>query len=418
MELKHFWFWCQKVLPLVYDDSLSYYEVLCKCVKYINELIDQDKIFADEIDALKTEMSVVKAYVDRIVAGYVGEKIIFVGDSYGGSSRVSPWPTIFATQAGLNENQYINVCQGGIGWTEGENGHNFKERLEHAYSLMQDPPYEWVNTEVTKIIVAGGVFRDLNVADFNYNTLRTLINNRISSFMTYAREHFPNAKVYYAYCNCCLNYGISGNMPDYWQSMLNNVFNYYYKASEYGYIFLPNLRYVLMENYKIDTSEPGMLHPSNLGGIALGTAIHNAVYGCWSDDVFGSVSVNAGADNESANCRIRITSENASATLLFRDAANVPIDNRALQEYTICTLPDQLQNRGVVNTFTNVVGIALAKCYTNETLVATMPVEIVGDGLSLKAKIDGAYTAGYTKVVIEPFNLACDRARLFENKIA
>ena len=35
--LKPFRFWCQKVLPLVYDDSLSYYEVLCKVVDYINK---------------------------------------------------------------------------------------------------------------------------------------------------------------------------------------------------------------------------------------------------------------------------------------------------------------------------------------------------------------------------------------------
>ena len=33
-------FWCQKVLPLVYDDSLSYYEALCKILKKINEVID------------------------------------------------------------------------------------------------------------------------------------------------------------------------------------------------------------------------------------------------------------------------------------------------------------------------------------------------------------------------------------------
>ena len=32
-------FWSQKVLPLVYDDSLSYYEVLGKMVSKINELI-------------------------------------------------------------------------------------------------------------------------------------------------------------------------------------------------------------------------------------------------------------------------------------------------------------------------------------------------------------------------------------------
>lgn len=33
-------FWCQKVLPLVYDDSLSFYEVLCKLKSKLNEVID------------------------------------------------------------------------------------------------------------------------------------------------------------------------------------------------------------------------------------------------------------------------------------------------------------------------------------------------------------------------------------------
>jgi hypothetical protein len=31
---------CQKVLPLVYDESLSYYEVLCKLTDKMNEVID------------------------------------------------------------------------------------------------------------------------------------------------------------------------------------------------------------------------------------------------------------------------------------------------------------------------------------------------------------------------------------------
>lgn len=30
-------FWCQKVLPLVYDESLSYYELLCKIMKHLSE---------------------------------------------------------------------------------------------------------------------------------------------------------------------------------------------------------------------------------------------------------------------------------------------------------------------------------------------------------------------------------------------
>lgn len=73
--LKHFRFWCQKVLPLVYDDSLSYYEILCKVVTYINELISQDKIFADEIESLKKELRVVQKWINDFDTSYAEEII-------------------------------------------------------------------------------------------------------------------------------------------------------------------------------------------------------------------------------------------------------------------------------------------------------------------------------------------------------
>ena len=73
--LKHFKFWCYKVLPLVYDDSLSYYEVLCKVVDYINKLIDQDKVFADEIEELRQELSVVQEWIDNFSTAYAEEII-------------------------------------------------------------------------------------------------------------------------------------------------------------------------------------------------------------------------------------------------------------------------------------------------------------------------------------------------------
>lgn len=37
-SIRPFRYWVQKALPLVYDDSLSYYELLCKVVDYINNL--------------------------------------------------------------------------------------------------------------------------------------------------------------------------------------------------------------------------------------------------------------------------------------------------------------------------------------------------------------------------------------------
>ena len=73
--MKHFSFWCQKVLPLVYDDSLSYYEVLCKVVTYINKLIDEDKLIEDNIEELQNELNTVQDWIDNYDTSFA-EKII------------------------------------------------------------------------------------------------------------------------------------------------------------------------------------------------------------------------------------------------------------------------------------------------------------------------------------------------------
>lgn len=49
-QINNFWFWCQKVLPLVYDDSISYYEVLCKMSDYLNQVINNVNALPDLID--------------------------------------------------------------------------------------------------------------------------------------------------------------------------------------------------------------------------------------------------------------------------------------------------------------------------------------------------------------------------------
>ena len=54
-DIRKFRFWCQKVLPLVYDDSLSYYEVLCKVVQYLNKVIEDVNSIPEYIDAVIDE---------------------------------------------------------------------------------------------------------------------------------------------------------------------------------------------------------------------------------------------------------------------------------------------------------------------------------------------------------------------------
>lgn len=57
---------CQKVLPLVYDDSLSYYEVLCKTQQKLNELIKinnaiRDEVHKEYVDILESAKTVTEA---------------------------------------------------------------------------------------------------------------------------------------------------------------------------------------------------------------------------------------------------------------------------------------------------------------------------------------------------------------------
>ena len=74
-DMTYFRFWCYKVLPLVYDDSLSYYEILCKVVTYINELIEQDKIFGEELTNLLKELEKVKEWINNFDTSFIEELI-------------------------------------------------------------------------------------------------------------------------------------------------------------------------------------------------------------------------------------------------------------------------------------------------------------------------------------------------------
>lgn len=60
-----FKFWCQKVLPLVYDDSLSYYELLCKVVNYLNDVIQNMDTANDNVTKLYHAFIELQNYVNN-----------------------------------------------------------------------------------------------------------------------------------------------------------------------------------------------------------------------------------------------------------------------------------------------------------------------------------------------------------------
>ena len=68
-----FRFWCQKVLPLVYDDSLSYYELLCKVVCKLNEMAENQNNLSDEIKQVAQDLDDFKNQVPGMIEAKVQE---------------------------------------------------------------------------------------------------------------------------------------------------------------------------------------------------------------------------------------------------------------------------------------------------------------------------------------------------------
>lgn len=59
-----FRFWCQMALPLTYDDSLSYYELLNKVVTYLNNTIEDVANVETNVDALSNAYNQLQKYVN------------------------------------------------------------------------------------------------------------------------------------------------------------------------------------------------------------------------------------------------------------------------------------------------------------------------------------------------------------------
>lgn len=66
LKLHPLFFKCHKILPLVYDESLSYYEVLCKCVASLNEVIDTTNQLNDNVTDLNSRTNALTDKVNEI----------------------------------------------------------------------------------------------------------------------------------------------------------------------------------------------------------------------------------------------------------------------------------------------------------------------------------------------------------------
>ena len=101
-------FWCQKVLPVEFDDSLSYYETLCKVVEKLNEVVENTNTAFNQLETdVNAELNKKQ---DTLVSGeniktVNGESVLGSGNIVikGGGTDVEGNPTGDATDGDLTK---------------------------------------------------------------------------------------------------------------------------------------------------------------------------------------------------------------------------------------------------------------------------------------------------------------------------
>lgn len=88
--------WCKFVLPTVYDDSLSYYELLCKIIKYINDMRD------DFIDLINDLMEIINNITGGDKLTLTFEMFGAKGDGKADDSEAIKQCVNFANQTGMS----------------------------------------------------------------------------------------------------------------------------------------------------------------------------------------------------------------------------------------------------------------------------------------------------------------------------
>lgn len=226
-----FWKW-NKVLPAVYDDSLSQYELLCKLLYKVNEIITSSNSTGEQVEKLTTLVQELidggfptdlVTYVQQVASETALEetqtiadtvtalsndveykmarlndpntKIVSIGDSWNagvcdgqltGYDIANGWSRRILSMIGRDTTNYANYAQPSAGFAVkgGTAERDFIDLLNQASDT----------TNSTIVIVAGGI-NDANALANGTITIAD-IQSAAQSFCNTAMQKFPNAIIY------------------------------------------------------------------------------------------------------------------------------------------------------------------------------------------------------------------------------
>lgn len=376
----NFKFWCQKILPLVYDDSLSYYELLCKVVSYVNKLNETTNELIDEINALNEYVETEsKEIVEKVVKEVVNEmladgtinniinnelkdllngrfaiknrKFFFIGDSYSfgytpGASEEVGWMKNVAKILGLVSGvNYWSVdyakIPGGYGMSPTVTGKHASWADLIRVKDFTDIP---VN-EITDVVILGGT------NDYDYVDS---IGSGMIDLNNVLRKTFPNANIMcgvYAWCEL-----------EKFTDKTQKVYDEYSKCIYYGWKFLPNSVWTL---HKYSYLSSDGFHPTQIAYKESSNYLANMIAYGDCDVIYKEVhhisnrfSNNIGVLNE---CDLLFEFKNGLTTVTQINGGSSGIDNilnittEVNGYHTISTIPDFICTNKQTNPFPYIV---------------------------------------------------------------
>ena len=173
MPQSPFRFWCQKVLPTVYEDSLSYYELLCKVVDALNHQIELTNQMGGDITALANAVNALEQYITNLdISDAINEKLDQMATNGELASVVFTWcgyvtPQMMGAACDGSTNDYAKL----------------RETFQYAYNNNLDvyfPPGEYS-------ISSGIDFATIPISDTNPERIG-LVNIYMDGVIIYRAE--------------------------------------------------------------------------------------------------------------------------------------------------------------------------------------------------------------------------------------
>ena len=196
---------CNKVLPLSYDDSLSYYEQLCKFVHTLNEVIDVANSTPDLIRKTIAEL-LGNLEITDTPTQYEGKNIVMLGDSNAigvgwklenGAVRDETNDGVFAVLRELFPlATFTNYAVSGAGFNGGTSIPEQASKIENKPDVI----FVWAGgNDITRYLSGSVDMGTINLYDYAESTFinDNTILGRVNYTLAYLRSKYPEAKICY-----------------------------------------------------------------------------------------------------------------------------------------------------------------------------------------------------------------------------